>query len=52
MGAFIATIRIEDDGPVRWEKTTKRRDHYTLWRTPADILARIERVDPIQQRTV
>lgn len=47
MGAFIATISVEDEGPVRWEKTTKRRDHYTLWGTAAETLACVQRVDPI-----
>jgi hypothetical protein len=49
LGSFIATIAIEENGPVRWEKTTKRRDHYTLWGVPEDILARCEHVEPLRQ---
>ena len=47
LGRFVATLKIDDKGPVQWEKTTSRRDHYTLWGTPADILACVERVDPV-----
>ena len=46
MGAFLTTLRIPDDGPVTWEKTSKRRDHYTLWGSVADILRCVERVEP------
>ena len=47
LGRFIATLLIEDAGAVRWEKTTNRRDHFTLWGAAADILACLERVDPV-----
>ena len=49
LGAFIATIAIEENGPVQWEKTTKRRDHYTLWGHPHDVLARVERIEPLRR---
>jgi hypothetical protein len=47
LGAFIAVIRVDDDGPVTWEKTTKRRDHYTLWGTAAQVLACVVRIIPL-----
>ena len=47
VGDFVATLRIEDDGPVRWEKTSRRRDHYTLWGTAGDILACVTDVEPL-----
>ena len=46
LGTYLATILLPDDGPVRWEKTSKRRDHYTLWGYAADILACVECVEP------
>ena len=47
LGTFIAVLAIEDDGPVRSEKTTKRRDHYTLWGNPSQILDCVERVESL-----
>jgi hypothetical protein len=47
LGTFIAVLAIEDSGPVRWEKTTKRRDHYTLWGDASQILDRVERVESL-----
>ena len=47
LGAFVAVLRISDGGPVRWEKTTRRRDHYTLWGAASDILSCVERVEPV-----
>jgi hypothetical protein len=47
LGAFIAIIRVDDGGQVTWEKTTKRRDHYTLWGTPAELLACVVRTIPL-----
>jgi hypothetical protein len=47
LGRYIATLLVEDSGAVRWEKTTNRRDHHTLWGTADAILACVERVDPI-----
>lgn len=47
LGDFIAILRVDDGGPVRWEKTTKRPDHYTLWGTSADIRACVIDVEPL-----
>jgi hypothetical protein len=47
LGAFIAILAVDDDGPVRWEKTTRRRDHYTLWGTPEEIVGCVVRVKPV-----
>ena len=47
LGTFVAVLRVQAGGPVRWEKTTRRRDHYTLWGTAADILACVIRTEPV-----
>lgn len=47
LGKFIATLHVTDGDAVRWEQTTKRKDHYTLWGTADEILACVERVDPL-----
>ncbi len=47
LGSFLATVRIDEVGPVRWEKTTKRGDHYTLWGTAGEILFCVERIEPV-----
>lgn len=46
LGRFLVTLRIDDGSRVQFEKTTKRRDHYTLWGSASDILACVERIEP------
>jgi hypothetical protein len=45
LGSYIAVLQIVEGGPVTWEKTTKRRDHYTLWGTAAEIHACVIRLE-------
>ena len=47
LGSYIAAIRIEDDDPIRAERTTSSRGHYTLWGDPALMLARVSSVVPV-----
>jgi hypothetical protein len=47
LGAYIVVLEVDDSGPVRWEKTTKRRDHYTLWGSPAQIRACVVSIEPV-----
>src|SRR5438105_1823790 len=42
LGGFITPLRIRPGQDIRVEQTTHRRDHYTLWGTPAVLLATVE----------
>jgi hypothetical protein len=44
MGSFIAALEIEDGGPIRYEQTGRYPEHYTLWGSPGDLLARVRTV--------
>ncbi len=46
LGAFLAEMRIPDDGRVRWEKT-RGRGHHTLWGDSRVMLECITRVVPV-----
>ena len=42
LGSYIATIEIEDGGPIRYARTGPRSPgHHTLWGEPAQILQRV-----------
>ena len=41
LGNHIAALRIEDDAPIRYERTTRSGGHHTLWGEPTDLLARV-----------
>ena len=47
LGSYIAAIRVEGDDPIRAERTTSSRGHYTLWGEPALMLARVSSVVPV-----
>lgn len=36
--AFIAELRLPDNGSIRIERTLKSSGHYTIWGNPRDIL--------------
>ena len=44
MGSFIASVEVEEGGPIRYEQTGQYPEHYTLWGEPADLLARVRSV--------
>ncbi|MGH2600205.1 MAG: hypothetical protein ACRDJ9_12570 [Dehalococcoidia bacterium] len=46
IGAFIAVMEIEDDGPVRVEKTGANPTHYDLHGEAGDLLAAVVAVFP------
>ena len=46
LGSYIAALAIAEDGPVRYERTTRSPGHYTLWGPPAALLASVVRVVP------
>jgi hypothetical protein len=46
-GSFVASLDIEDSGPIRYERTLRRPGHYTLWGDPARLLERVQSVVPI-----
>ena len=46
LGRFIAGIEIPDEAPVRIERTTKSRGHYTVWAEPEQLLAYVAEVLP------
>ena len=49
IGRFIAELTIVEGGPIEFELTSPRTGHYTLWGDPADILATMGRVIPIEE---
>jgi hypothetical protein len=44
LGEFIATLLVEDDDPVNWEKTLGPA-HFTVWAAPTVLLARVVSVE-------
>lgn len=47
LGAYVAVVEVDDTGPIRWERTTARRGHHTLWGELADLLARVVSIVPM-----
>jgi len=41
LGSNIARLDIGESGPIRFERTTRSRGHYTLWGEPATLLASV-----------
>jgi hypothetical protein len=39
LGRYIVSLDVPDGAPIRPERTTSARGHYTLWGGPADLLA-------------
>jgi hypothetical protein len=48
LGAFIATVVIASDAPIEYEQTY-RPGHWTLWGDPADLLAAVVSVAPLER---
>lgn len=46
LGRYIATLRVPTDGSVRYERTLGGEGHHTIWRYPADLLARVVSIVP------
>jgi hypothetical protein len=44
LGQFIAVMDVAPGGPIRFEQTTRVVTHYTLWGTPAAMLATVRSV--------
>jgi hypothetical protein len=44
LGTWIAELELREGGPIRWERTTKARGHYTVWGRPAAVCRRVVRV--------
>ena len=38
LGRWIARLEIQEQGPIRFEKTLLDPDHYTLWGEPEALL--------------
>jgi hypothetical protein len=48
LGGHIAELDLpEDGGPIRYERTTHSRGHYTIWGQPAALAGRVVRVVPV-----
>lgn len=47
IGRLIAELRIPDDAPIRWERTTREPGHHTLWGEPEDVLRYVVHVRPV-----
>jgi len=39
LGRYIATLSVDDDGPIAVERTGRDPGHYTLWGDPSDVEA-------------
>ena len=46
LGHYLARLEIPDAGPIRFERTTRSRGHYTLWGEPAAVLACVVATTP------
>jgi hypothetical protein len=45
LGGHIAELDLpEDGGPIRYERTTESRGHYTVWGRPEDLAGSVVRV--------
>lgn len=42
-GDFLARLDLDPTGPIRWART-RGEGHYTLWGTPAELLARVAEI--------
>jgi len=47
IGHYMAAVRIEDGGPISYEKTTVDPHHYTLWGDARELQARVLGVTPV-----
>lgn len=45
-GEYLARLELDPAGPIRWART-RGEGHYTLWGTPAELLARVAEVVPL-----
>lgn len=45
-GDYLARLDLDPAGPIRWEKT-RGAGHYTIWGTPAELLARVVEIVPL-----
>lgn len=41
LGHYLARLDVPDVGPIRFERTTRSRGHYTLWGEPAALLGTV-----------
>lgn len=49
LGRYIATLRVPEPGTIRFEQTRDPTEgHFTLWGEPADLLARVVNVVPVE----
>lgn len=47
---FIAELRIEENGPIHFERTTSSAGHHTLWGDPQSLVDSVVSVVPVPQR--
>ena len=45
-GEYLARLELDPSGPIRWAKT-RGPGHYTIWGTPAELLACVAEVVPL-----
>jgi hypothetical protein len=45
-GMYLARLNLDSSGPIRWAKT-RGEGHYTIWGTPAELLACVSEVVPL-----
>jgi hypothetical protein len=47
LGSYIAALRLPEDGPIQYRRTTASRGHHTLWGEPQEIRAHVVAVLPV-----
>jgi hypothetical protein len=49
LGQHVAILDVPDDGPIRYERTTRSSGHFTLWGDAEAIAACIVAVVPVNE---
>ena len=49
LGGYIARVELPGTGPFVVERTTASAGHHTVWGNPAELLAYVVAVEPVQR---
>ena len=47
LGTYVAELRLDEDGPIRFERTTREPGHHTLWGDPAELRRCVVSIRPV-----
>ena|SRR5579884_2345190 len=50
LGDLLAEVTIPDDSPIRFERTTSSRGHYTMWGDQTQLRQLVTRIEPVGPR--